>query len=180
MEMTPQEENPPPPPMDSEKTNTEADNKPFSIRGYVFSWRQKNMLNSWPFSEKSLQMCLKEGLSINDILPPFHEPHNQGSSNLLHLRHDDNKKDVNNHSQNVTNECNLLSNDASYEDGNQPAEDAIILLTSNDNVDASNPTLASLKARRIRKCKRGRGRRKIRLMRDILAEAKHCTLDNQY
>ncbi|OIW12772.1 hypothetical protein TanjilG_24705 [Lupinus angustifolius] len=125
-------------------------------------------------------MCLKEGLSINDILPPFHAPPNQGSSNLLHLRDDDNNKDVNNHSQNVTNECNFLSNDASYEEGNQPAEDSITLPTSNDNADANNPTLASLKARRIGKCKRGRRRRKIRLMIDILAEAKHSTLDYQY
>ncbi|XP_048608265.1 uncharacterized protein LOC111198016 [Brassica napus] len=41
----------------------------FSIRGYAFSNRTKNIQKSWPFSSTSLQLCLKHGLS--DPLPPI-------------------------------------------------------------------------------------------------------------
>ena len=38
-------------------------------RQYVFACRQKGLLQSWPFSEKCLQMCLSHGLK--NVLPPF-------------------------------------------------------------------------------------------------------------
>lgn len=41
----------------------------FSIRDYVFNSRSKDIKNSWPFSEKNLQICLKNG--VKDLLPPF-------------------------------------------------------------------------------------------------------------
>ncbi|KZV42315.1 hypothetical protein F511_40866 [Dorcoceras hygrometricum] len=41
----------------------------FSIRDYVSSARGKDIKISWPFSEKNLQLCLKNG--VTDVLPPF-------------------------------------------------------------------------------------------------------------
>ncbi|XP_047314965.1 uncharacterized protein LOC124918934 [Impatiens glandulifera] len=41
----------------------------FSIRDYVFKSRSKDIKNSWPFSEKSLQICLKN--DVKHLLPPF-------------------------------------------------------------------------------------------------------------
>ncbi|CAA0832501.1 Unknown protein [Striga hermonthica] len=41
----------------------------FSIRGYVFCTRAKDIRNNWPFSQENLQLCLKYG--VKDVLPPF-------------------------------------------------------------------------------------------------------------
>ncbi|KAJ6417532.1 hypothetical protein OIU84_003289 [Salix udensis] len=41
----------------------------FSIRDYVFKARSKDIKNSWPFSQKKLQHCLKHG--VKDVLPQF-------------------------------------------------------------------------------------------------------------
>ncbi|KAL3614857.1 hypothetical protein CASFOL_040518 [Castilleja foliolosa] len=41
----------------------------FSIRGYVYKTRGKDIKTHWPFSSKKLQLCLKHG--IKDVLPPF-------------------------------------------------------------------------------------------------------------
>ncbi|KAB5521987.1 hypothetical protein DKX38_026306 [Salix brachista] len=41
----------------------------FSIRDYVFKARSKDIKNSWPFSQKQLQLCLKHG--VKDVLPQF-------------------------------------------------------------------------------------------------------------
>ncbi|XP_059666614.1 uncharacterized protein LOC132312308 isoform X2 [Cornus florida] len=41
----------------------------FSIRDYVVSSRSKDIQTNWPFSQKSLQLCLKHG--VKDLLPPF-------------------------------------------------------------------------------------------------------------
>ncbi|KAL3614752.1 hypothetical protein CASFOL_041509 [Castilleja foliolosa] len=41
----------------------------FSIRGYVYKTRSKDIKTHWPFSSKKLQLCLKHG--IKDVLPPF-------------------------------------------------------------------------------------------------------------
>ncbi|KAJ7963474.1 Elongation factor G [Quillaja saponaria] len=41
----------------------------FSIRDYVSTARRKDIKTNWPFSLKSLQLCLKHG--VNDLLPPF-------------------------------------------------------------------------------------------------------------
>ncbi|GER52734.1 hapless 8 [Striga asiatica] len=41
----------------------------FSIRGYVFGARAKDISNNWPFSQENLQLCLKYG--VKDVLPPF-------------------------------------------------------------------------------------------------------------
>ncbi|CAN7006183.1 hypothetical protein IGI04_009887 [Brassica rapa subsp. trilocularis] len=64
----------------------------FSIRGYAFSNRTKNIQKSWPFSSTSLQLCLKHGLS--DPLPPIQplgpmisHPPEASSSNKPTLTH---------------------------------------------------------------------------------------------
>ncbi|GAV69373.1 hypothetical protein CFOL_v3_12874 [Cephalotus follicularis] len=41
----------------------------FSIRDYVCSSRSKDIKKNWPFSLKSLQLCLTHG--VKDVLPPF-------------------------------------------------------------------------------------------------------------
>lgn len=184
-----QQQNPPSvsqsqlPQMDSENTNTEADVKPFSfsIRQYAYASRQKDIFNSWPFPEEYLHMCVNQGITIKDVLPPMPlaEPLN-GCSNLMHLG--DVSKDSNfckaevphliEHPQNIKNECHLLSNGERYKvtDHNQDSP------SSPNHVHMSSPTLASFKAMKDKR-KRGRGRCKKRSMVDILATARHCTLE---
>ncbi|KVI10273.1 uncharacterized protein LOC112504760 [Cynara cardunculus var. scolymus] len=41
----------------------------FSIRDHVFSLRSKDVACNWPFSPKSLQICLRNG--VKNLLPPF-------------------------------------------------------------------------------------------------------------
>ncbi|KAI7758360.1 hypothetical protein M8C21_013721 [Ambrosia artemisiifolia] len=41
----------------------------FSIREYVFESRSKDIARNWPFSDKSLQLCLNYG--VKNLLPPF-------------------------------------------------------------------------------------------------------------
>ncbi|CAK7323902.1 unnamed protein product [Dovyalis caffra] len=41
----------------------------FSIRDYVFKARSKDIKNSWPFSLKNFQLCVKHG--VKDVLPQF-------------------------------------------------------------------------------------------------------------
>ncbi|XP_071730293.1 uncharacterized protein [Rutidosis leptorrhynchoides] len=48
-------------------TNNQLPN--FSIRDYVYGSRFKNIACNWPFSHKSLQLCLLHG--VKNILPPF-------------------------------------------------------------------------------------------------------------
>ncbi|KAL1820885.1 hypothetical protein ACET3Z_015754 [Daucus carota] len=51
--------------------NQDSSNPPpkFSIRDYVCSTRSKDIATNWPFSEKNLQLCQKQG--VKDLLPPF-------------------------------------------------------------------------------------------------------------
>nr|GEV96792.1 hypothetical protein [Tanacetum cinerariifolium] len=41
----------------------------FSIRGYVSDSRSKDIASNWPFSDKTLQICLQNG--VKSLLPPF-------------------------------------------------------------------------------------------------------------
>ncbi|XP_071692628.1 uncharacterized protein [Rutidosis leptorrhynchoides] len=41
----------------------------FSIRDYVYNSRSKDIVCNWPFSQKTLQVCLKHG--VKNLLPPF-------------------------------------------------------------------------------------------------------------
>ncbi|GAB2230346.1 hypothetical protein Drorol1_Dr00014609 [Drosera rotundifolia] len=56
-------------------------NTNFSIRGYVFAARSKDISASWPFSAKHLQLCLKN--EVKDPLPPFQHLPSFGSSHAL-------------------------------------------------------------------------------------------------
>ncbi|KAI3820428.1 hypothetical protein L1987_07975 [Smallanthus sonchifolius] len=50
----------------------DASNNPqssFSIRDYTFNLRSKNIACNWPFSRKTLQICLQH--EVKNILPPF-------------------------------------------------------------------------------------------------------------
>ncbi|KAL3503700.1 hypothetical protein ACH5RR_038149 [Cinchona calisaya] len=44
----------------------------FTLRDYVFNSRSKDIRNNWPFSQESLELCLKHGVA--DLLPPFESP----------------------------------------------------------------------------------------------------------
>ncbi|PWA52860.1 hypothetical protein CTI12_AA450810 [Artemisia annua] len=41
----------------------------FSIRGYVSDSRSKDIASNWPFSDKTLEICLQNG--VKSVLPPF-------------------------------------------------------------------------------------------------------------
>ncbi|KAL9269507.1 hypothetical protein AKJ16_DCAP26358, partial [Drosera capensis] len=56
-------------------------NTNFSIRGFVFAARSKDISASWPFFAKHLQLCLKNG--VKDPLPPFQHLPSSGSSHAL-------------------------------------------------------------------------------------------------
>ncbi|KAJ1400236.1 hypothetical protein SESBI_29796 [Sesbania bispinosa] len=111
------------------------------------------------------------------------------------------------HPQNIKNECNLFSHGegdkdttnqsqdyfpSSHEEGNQPHYGNVsVNLSQSQSVDTlpsppihahkSSPTLEVYK-NKAKKEKRKRGRRKCkkRTMEDILAEAKHCTIEESY
>lgn len=55
----------------------------FSLRNYVFGSRSKDIRNNWPFSLKSLQLCLKHG--VKDLLPPFQSPDCVRNQHLVEL-----------------------------------------------------------------------------------------------
>ncbi|TKY50603.1 hypothetical protein E2542_SST22107 [Spatholobus suberectus] len=183
-----------------QQTGSEADVKPFSIRQYVLASRHRSILRNWPFHEKHLQLCLKHGLK--EALPPFRrqtllaEPL-KGCSNLIHSRDDNNKEAdsckaevphlIDDHPQNVKNECDykVTNHPSSHEEGNQhncsisanlsqPADTCT--LPSSTHVHKSSSLLPSFKAVKDRR-RRRRGRCKKRSMADILAIARHSTLE---
>ncbi|KAJ1385809.1 hypothetical protein SESBI_41318 [Sesbania bispinosa] len=107
--------------------------------------------------------------------------------------------------QNIKNECNLFSHGegdkdtnqsqdyfpSSHEEGNQPNYGNVsVNLSQSQSIDAlpspihahkSSPTLVVYKNKaKKEKRKRGRRRCKKRTMEDILAEAKHCTIEESY
>ncbi|KGN55983.1 uncharacterized protein LOC101208094 [Cucumis sativus] len=55
----------------------------FSLRDYVFDSRGKDIRNNWPFSLKSLQLCLKHG--VKDLLPPLQSPNCVRNQRLVEL-----------------------------------------------------------------------------------------------
>ncbi|KAF7837076.1 uncharacterized protein G2W53_005558 [Senna tora] len=62
-------------------TEGEADIKSFSIREYVVGWREKDIVKSWPFPEKYLQMCVDHG--VRNVLPPFGPLADEDDKNVL-------------------------------------------------------------------------------------------------
>ncbi|KAI3769083.1 hypothetical protein L6452_00179 [Arctium lappa] len=58
--------------LDADLDDTNNNNNPlpnFSIRDHVFGLRSKDVARNWPFSSKSLQLCLRNG--VKNVLPPF-------------------------------------------------------------------------------------------------------------
>ncbi|AES63041.2 hypothetical protein MTR_1g116100 [Medicago truncatula] len=157
------------------------DDKPFSIRRYVLASRHKSIFHSWPFPEKYLQICLNHGLK--DILPPF--------ESLKVQQHV-----IKQNQHNIKNECDLLSHggEGSYKLVTKESSskhvsncsDYVKLSGSADhmfNLPSSSihgrkrlPSLVSSKATKD-KCRKRKGRCKKRSMVDILAVARHCTLE---
>ncbi|KAL2323864.1 hypothetical protein Fmac_022922 [Flemingia macrophylla] len=180
-----------------QQTGSEADVKPFSIRQYALASRHRSTLHSWPFHEKHLQLCLKHGLK--EVLPPFVTKNSlaeplKGCSNLTYSRNDDSQEVdsckaevpdfIDDHLQCIKNECDckVANPFSSHEEGNQhkgiisanlsqPAE--ACTFQSSTNVYKSLPPSKAVKDKRRRR----RGRCKKRSMVDILAVARHSTLE---
>ncbi|TKY50602.1 hypothetical protein E2542_SST22106 [Spatholobus suberectus] len=181
-----------------QQTGSEVDVKPFSIRQYVLASRHRSILRNWPFHEKHLQLCLKHGLK--EVLPPFRrqilvaEPL-KGCSNLMHSQNDNNKEAdfckaevphlIDDQPPNIKNEggYKVTNHPSSYEERNQhncsnisanlsqPADTST--LQSSTHVHKSLPSFKAVKDKRRRR----RGRCKKRSMVDILAVARHSTLE---
>ncbi|KAL4289385.1 hypothetical protein AHAS_Ahas19G0380900 [Arachis hypogaea] len=200
--------------MGSEKTNAEADVKPFSIRQYALAWRHRSIFHSWPFPERYLHMCLSRGIDIRDVLPPLFSPQTCedeslkgcSSKNLIHS-HGNNGDDSKDGFEFCKTNSNIKNNDygTSFhddEEGNNDnqynncivpvpdnvAEDDEVLdiqpISSSIHVHKTSPrpTMASLLSNKGVKDKRRRrrGRCKKRSMADILADARHCTVEEIY
>ncbi|KAG4911331.1 hypothetical protein JHK87_057447 [Glycine soja] len=156
-------------------------------RQCVLASRHTNILQSWPFHEKHLQLCLNQGLK--EVLPPFERQASpaesvQGCSNLMQSL-DDNVKEADfckaevphlydDHPQNIKNECDykVTKQPSSHEEGNQHK----CSISSSSNVHKSSPPLPPSKAVKDKRS-RCRGRRKKRSIVDILAMARHSTLE---
>nr|KYP47076.1 hypothetical protein KK1_031306 [Cajanus cajan] len=180
------------------QTGSVADVKPFSIRQFALASRHRSILHSWPFHEKHLHLCLKHGLK--EVLPPFGpkislaEPL-KGCSNFMHSPNDNIKEAdsckaevprlIDDHPQHIKNECDHKFTDpfSSHEEGylhkciisanlSKPADTCT--LQSSTHVHKSLPPISkSVKDKRRRR----RGRCKKRSMVDILAVARHSTLE---
>ncbi|KAL2323863.1 hypothetical protein Fmac_022921 [Flemingia macrophylla] len=182
-----------------QQMGSRADVKPFSIRQYVLAFRHRNILHSWPFHEKHLQLCLKHGLK--EVLPPFGRQTSlaeslKGCSNSMHSSNDHNNKAdsckaevplaIDDPLQCIKNECDYKVTKApsSHEEENQQKCSSIIspnlskpvntyTLQSSTNVPKTLPPSKAVKDQRRRR----RERCKKRSMVDILAVARHSTLE---
>jgi len=171
-------------------------------RQYVLASRHRNVLQNWPFHEKHLKLCLKHGLKEKEVLPPLglqaslSEPL-KDSSNLVYSSSDgnnNNKKEEADsckaevphlygyHSQTIQNDC-----DYKVKEGNQHnscnisanlSEPAYTCtLPSSTHAHKRSPLLPPPSKAVKDKCRRHKGRCKKRSMVDILAVARHSTLD---
>ncbi|KAG4398181.1 hypothetical protein AAZX31_10G278300 [Glycine max] len=185
-----------------QQTVSEADVKPFSIRQYVLASRHINILHNWPFPEKHLQLCFKDGLK--EVLPPFggqtslDEPL-KGCSNLMHSLNDNNKEadsciaevphliDDDHRQSTTNNECvyKVTNHPSSHGEENHSNQHSCSIsdnlsqpadtctLLSSIHVSKSLPSSKEVKDKR----KKRKGRCKKRSMVDILAVAQHSTLE---
>ncbi|KAI4344861.1 hypothetical protein L6164_012048 [Bauhinia variegata] len=194
--------------MGSKEENSAADVKPFSIRQYVLASRQRNLLNSWPFPEKYLHLCLNHGLK--DVLPPMELlttlAESLKSSSNLNCPQDDNHRKIQepdlieHEQQNVKTEFDLFSRDEkskatgqkipiSHEDGRHhvcnfsnmisPEED-IFTKPSSGYVHKKSLTMTNSSKTTKHKWRRRKGRHctKKKSMAEILAAAKYCTVED--
>lgn len=167
----------------------------FSIRDYVCKSRSKNLKKNWPFSDKNLQLCLKNG--VQNPLPPFQTPEE------MRKELPSNQDDTFPCSGEAKNSSNSSASREEEELANPSLGQPLIPKSSVMNLhdhtmvskvcpvcktfsSSSNTTLnahidqclsvvstkstSSVIHRKIKS-------RKIRLMVDIYATAKHCTLE---
>ncbi|KAG4395572.1 hypothetical protein AAZX31_20G228400 [Glycine max] len=186
-----------------QQTVSGADVKPFSIRQYVIASRHINILHNWPFHEKHLQLCLNHGLK--EVLPPFGRQTSpaeslQGCSNLMQSLDDNDNKEADfckaevphliddDHPQSTNNECvyKVTNHTSAHEEAShsnqlncsisdnlsQPAANTCTL-PSSTHASKSLPSSKAVKDKR----KRRKWRCKKRSMVDILAVARHTTLE---
>ncbi|MED6168430.1 hypothetical protein PIB30_011596 [Stylosanthes scabra] len=193
--------------MDSEKTNAEADVKPFSIRQYALAWRHRSIFHSWPFPEKYLHMCLSRG--IRDVLPPLFasqtsceedESSLKGccSKNLINYNgnnnnnnDDDDREDAVVDDEFCKTHSNIKKNNeygTSFhddEEGNKcivPVNNNVVAEEEYEevlNVQPISSSLSNIKGVKDKR-RRRRGRCKKRSMADILADARYCTVEEIY
>lgn len=151
-------------------------------------------------------MCLNRGL--RDVLPPFGPQISpseslKGCSNLMHSRDDSIGVEFckTEDPQNIKNECSLFSDGgrckvtnhtpdcpSSHEEGNNQhncsvsvnVADAFSSHPSSIHVPKTSPRILAPSKAAKDKRRRRRGRCKKRLMVDILAVARHCTLEEIY
>ncbi|KAI9115085.1 hypothetical protein K1719_014098 [Acacia pycnantha] len=197
--------------IESKEMNSEgeADVNTFSIRQYVLACRQKGLVQSWPFPEKYLKMCLDRGL--RNVLPPFglsssnnnnsvseSSSHNNNGIIIPNLNdpcddevHDDDKnveflKSESPHHQHVLleqKEQNIVNlSDSGLLSNNEHRSKAIQedgMISPADLVNQSSQIIVKCSSKSSGKLDRRRrkGRCKKRSMADILAKAKHCTLE---
>ncbi|RDX88063.1 hypothetical protein CR513_30394, partial [Mucuna pruriens] len=170
-----------------QRTGSEADVKPFSLREYVVACRQRSILGNWPFYEKHLQLCLKHG--IKEVLPPMRcQKQLKGCSNLMHSQNDNTKEAdsckaevphvIDEHSQ-IKNECDykVTNHLSSHEEGNQHNCGTISANLSQPADTCTLPTSTHVHKTVRDKRRRRKGRCKKRFMVDILAVARHSTLE---
>ncbi|KAI9114884.1 hypothetical protein K1719_013897 [Acacia pycnantha] len=198
--------------IESKEMNSEgeADVNTFSIRQYVLACRQKGLVQSWPFPEKYLKMCLDRGL--RNVLPPFglsrsnknnsvSESSSLNNNGIIRPNLNDpcDDEDYDDH-QNVgflkselphhhqvlleqKKEQNIVSlSDSGLLSNNEHRSKAIQedgMISPADWVNQGSQIIGKCSSKSSGKLDRRRrtGRCKKRSMADILAEAKHCTLE---
>ncbi|GMH18638.1 hypothetical protein Nepgr_020479 [Nepenthes gracilis] len=143
-----------------------ADTKPFCLRRYVLISRQKDLSQSWPFPEKYLKMCLRHG--IVDVLPPFESPDfcmdqpNRGDNEINASTEDFTmKKDAN--------EMEKGGFGASFEETSSILPQQYALCLEPSEIQGTNKSGHRKRGRR--------GKAKKRLLAEIFAVAKQCTLE---
>ncbi|KAK8684876.1 hypothetical protein V6N13_040891 [Hibiscus sabdariffa] len=171
----------------------EADSKPLSIRQFVADTRRRDIVHCWPFPKRYLQISLKYGIS--NVLPPF-EPYinpttqvtdeNVGwtCSDQQHKDHVSFENKVVLQEKLIKDECNcyydeMLSKAPCHESNlsfDYTYNVTVPVNRESNSVQGSHLDTPPSKRTRHKQRKR-KGRRKKRLMSDILARAKPCTLE---
>ncbi|BAT93567.1 uncharacterized protein HKW66_Vig0199560 [Vigna angularis] len=171
--------------------------KPFSLRQYVLASRHRNFFQNWPFHEKFLQLCLKHGLEEKEVLPPFGSQTSlteplKDSPNLMHSSSDDNdnndekeadscKAEYDYHPQTTKNDCDYKVKEGNQQNCNISANLSQSAYTCNlpssTHAHKISPLMPPPSKKVKDKCRRHKGRCKKRSMVDILAVARHTTLE---
>lgn len=169
-------------------------------RQYVLASRQKDILRSWPFPEKYLQICFKHGIS--NVLPPL-EPRDSAIRSLrgcarFKFSEQDNEKtdsfdnkiaDPVGQEKLIKGECDSYSfeelSKVSCQDCHLSLSSNSYKLEENNHLTSDIPSVdqknrkSQISSKRLRHKRKGyKGKRKKRSMVDILATAKHCNMED--